>query len=811
MASSNIKMLGMYSGWDTESIISQMMKISQLRIDSKTRSRIALQWKQESLNNIKTELTDFRRTYLTALGASALRVSSAFNSTVAKISGTNAGAVSIKTSINSAVGTMKIGQVYSLAKNASVTTLGSASRDGAGFKLTDTLGSLLMNTGDVADNARTHVNGATITFSYSDSLDDINAKIKAGGGNAILFDKVDYQGRAYAQISVNGKSVTYYAEKAITAEQIVNSIGADVTFDTNTGFANVTLLGQNIQIWKNETLESINNKLDPGGANNPANIDQSKRISWYKDSVDGRVKAYVNFVGDGDGTITTSAPMAGVTAGYISDNKLSTAISFDSSGEATVTINGESVTINKNFTIEDINGEFINHANDIKWLTGADGVARATFTIDAGSGPETVTLSATDSGGDVGMGTLGGSIAQEANRTITTTIDKDGTKVTTSVYDRGIKWDTRYLSDGTKYATANIWIKTSNINSDPGVSIQINQDMTIQEMINKVNSSGAGVTMRYDRLSDQFVIENDRPDTPLQVGGLEAFGIFSTNVQAGSRAMVRINDELVTQNSNTFDYRGVTITLNETTQGSGAGGAWRDEDNITVSLTRDATDAIERVRAFVDSYNTIVSKLESLLSETKNRSERTYLALTDEEKQNMTEKQIEEWETIAKKGMLKNDSGIQSLINSLRGSLFETISSVGLTPHAIGLSTGRYDAGTGSQIVLDEDKLRAALEEDPEKIANLFMGISESGQDRGWLWRVDDLISSYVDGSQYRSISNLETSIRRANEEIEKLQDKMFEEEDKLYKRFAAMETALSKLQSQLDWFNAMMGTSNTK
>jgi flagellar hook-associated protein 2 len=68
---------------------------------------------------------------------------------------------------------------------------------------------------------------------------------------------------------------------------------------------------------------------------------------------------------------------------------------------------------------------------------------------------------------------------------------------------------------------------------------------------------------------------------------------------------------------------------------------------------------------------------------------------------------------------------------------------------------------------------------------------------------------SYVNGSQHNSISGLENSIRRSNEQMERMQQRMFDEEDRLYKKFAALETALSKLQSQSDWMMAMLNANN--
>jgi flagellar hook-associated protein 2 len=335
------------------------------------------------------------------------------------------------------------------------------------------------------------------------------------------------------------------------------------------------------------------------------------------------------------------------------------------------------------------------------------------------------------------------------------------------------------------------------------VAISLDKDMTVDDMIRKVNASSAGVTMTYDRMSDQFTIENkEAGPRNLTVWGLGAFGINNGFGETGSLAMVQINGEWVTKDSNTFDYRGVKITLNNTTEAVLPG------EETTVTLKRDATEAIGKIKGFIEGYNTIIKKLEDMLKERKTEKERAYGPLTDEEKAAMTDKQIEDWEAIAKKGLLRNDAGIQTMLSSLRNALFTSVKDAGLSPSAIGLQTGTYISGMGGQIVLDEDILRAALERDPEQVMNVFMGGTDSTEysERGLLWRMDDIMRGYVNGSQSISLSSLESSIRRENQQIEKLQLKMIEEEDRLYKKFAALETALSKIQQQSDWFTQMLG-----
>ena len=355
---------------------------------------------------------------------------------------------------------------------------------------------------------------------------------------------------------------------------------------------------------------------------------------------------------------------------------------------------------------------------------------------------------------------------------------------------------------------------TITINSN---TIELSEDDTVTSMINKVNSSGAGVTMSYDRLSDKFTLESTKIGgtvasdlqrseehnffTLLGLGG--GPGSVETN---GTIARAQVNGEWIESDKNTFDFRGLIITLNKTTNGTVMNGSTITGDpseDITVTLKRDATDAVNRIKGFIEAYNSIIKKIETLVRERKTTSEASYEPLTDEEKSVLSEKQIADWEAIAKKGILKNDNGLQNLATSLRGALYESVRSAGLSPAEIGLTTGNYFTESGGQIVLNEDKLRAALEEDPDRVAEVFAGTDGN---RGLLWRMNSIMETYVNRSQPETVKSLEESIRRANEQMTKLQERMYAEEDKLYRQFAAMESALSKLQSQGDWMNAMLG-----
>jgi len=433
------------------------------------------------------------------------------------------------------------------------------------------------------------------------------------------------------------------------------------------------------------------------------------------------------------------------------------------------------------------------------------GVYNSTVANLTGKNSDAVTI-ATTLGSSVGTISIGKieSLAKGANVTSTGSVSQGGSGFLASAKLGSLTFDGGGQINFDAGGKAVIKINDTEI--------EISEDDTISDMISKVNKSDAGVTMSYDRLADRFTLEGKTVGGPAfgisDVSGnaLSMFGLQQSNVKAGTPARLQINGEWVSSDTNTFDFRGMRITLHRTTNGTVTTGGVKtgdDDEDITVSLRRDATDAVNRIKGFIDAYNSIIKKIEGLVRERKTSGEASYLPLTDEEKSMMSEKQIEEWEAIARKGILRGDQGLQGLANSLRSALFQSVQSAGMSPSDIGLTTGNFFGGTGGQIILDEDKLRAALEEDPEKVADIFAGTEGN---RGFLWRMNTVMGDYMNKSQTITLKNLEDSIRRANEQMTKMQQKMYQEEDKLYKQFAAMETALSKMQSQGDWMSAMLG-----
>ena len=662
---SPIRMMGMSSGMDTDFIIQQSMRIHQMKIDSRMRSRTNLEWKQQMHTGIRDELRAFRQSFLTTIGPNAMMSSNVYNASTTKITGKNAGAVTIKTNSSSMLGNLTINSVTRLAQGARATASNVTGASGTGLSSTARLGNIL---------------GGNIEFT------DDTMRARTGPGDD---DFVEFKRDADGNLKLADG-------------------GTSVTFTTHT-----------------DDVTGIQSERWTGG---------------------------------------------GVTLQKLNGNIYSVTPSVNKDGEP-VMINA----INK-----DGKSLFTDADNNIYYKDGDEYFKQNGDPVDAGFDPE-------------------------------------------ELEPLQIQQETLTAISLQSWGTADVQI---GVGDGTPTTVTLHRNMTVNDMVREVNQKVSGVTMAYDALKDEFRIETnerrdpltgevlDRTGETLTLSGqlFEELGLITGGTQTfdnAQNAEFYVNGEINPRVSfsNSFEFRRLNITLNNTFNEL-TPTTTNIDDVINVEVARDVDAAVNKIKSFIDSYNTIISKLEKLLRERKTSSEAGYAPLTDEEKSQMSEKQIEEWESIAKKGLLRNDNALNSMVTSLRRALFDEIEGVGLSPSQIGITTGGYFDGTGGMIVLDEDRLREALEEDPEKVMNVFMANPSSTdyKERGLLYRMSDIMGGYLSDGATNTLDSLDRSIRQANAQIQRLQEKMWREEDRLYKQFAAMETALSNMQSQGDWFSAMLG-----
>ncbi len=334
---------------------------------------------------------------------------------------------------------------------------------------------------------------------------------------------------------------------------------------------------------------------------------------------------------------------------------------------------------------------------------------------------------------------------------------------------------------------------------------------TVQNLMYEVNSSiKANVTLSYSELTNTFKLVSDSEGANNQIQFEDLTGTFLSSgigidfssdtghAQTGADATFTLDGVTTTRSSNSFTIDGVQYELNENTT-----------SEITVTVKTDTTDTEERILNFVDQYNKLINNINNLVKEERDRD---YGPLTDAQKEEMTDEEIEIWEEKAKVGLLRNDSLLNGLMTELRGSLFATSSTLGINLMDLGITTSK-DHTNGGQLVVDKDRLIEAIESNPDGVKKLFTD-SESGLGV----TMDSILDKYVEttgsnkgallkkagmeGTTTEKENTLSKRINSLEDQVDTLLEKLEEAENKYYQQFSAMESAILEMNSMSSYIS---------
>jgi len=356
---------------------------------------------------------------------------------------------------------------------------------------------------------------------------------------------------------------------------------------------------------------------------------------------------------------------------------------------------------------------------------------------------------------------------------------------------------TKTLQDIANYNSGTITSGTVKIN---GVEITVDPTETLEDFLERINESSAGVTAWYDAYENKIYMRNNEggpkaitlEDTD-STNVFAILGIENHTLTPGQEAHVQISTDgsawmdLYTSNDS-FEYNGITFTIKKASS-----------DTITVRVERDVDQVISKIRDFVQKWNEIMDYINEKLTEEP---------VTDKSEDEMTEEE-------KMQGVLKNDSFLENIFDRLKSFITRKIEGdinylweIGITTG--GLGTG-YENMMKGHLELDEDTLRQALSEDPEKVWRFF-GNDEEGSEGftvqlyNYLW---DLTKFGGGIDQVAGVSGRLTREQRflairIAEMIERLQRR----EAELWRKFTAMEEAIAYLQMQSSWLSqASSGT----
>nr|WP_295971850.1 flagellar filament capping protein FliD [uncultured Bacillus sp.] len=328
---------------------------------------------------------------------------------------------------------------------------------------------------------------------------------------------------------------------------------------------------------------------------------------------------------------------------------------------------------------------------------------------------------------------------------------------------------------------------------------------SLDQVINKVNSSDAGVSMFYDSFKDQVtLIRNETGDFNTTGEEIYISGNFLNQVlkfdgateTGGQNAKFTLNGLETERYSNSFEINGVTLTLKKEFSDSAA----------TISINNDANAVFENIKGFVDKYNELIGKIQGKIQEERYRP---YSPLTDAQREQLSDKQEELWEEKAKSGLLRHDSTMTSLLSSMRLDFYGSVESENISQlynqlSKIGIKT-TSNYLEGGKLEINEAELKKAIENDPESVESLFRSSGISDSQKGIAQRLYDTVGKTMDilyekaGKSYSVYDQytMGKQLHDIEDQIDSYEDRLEDYEDRYYSQFTAMERAIQKANSQ--------------
>lgn len=355
--------------------------------------------------------------------------------------------------------------------------------------------------------------------------------------------------------------------------------------------------------------------------------------------------------------------------------------------------------------------------------------------------------------------------------------------------------------------------------------IEIDKEDTVNSVLEKINEH-SHVRAFYDMQSNKVFLEATRTgsyhpnggdtkesdDESSGDGGYEIeFGedsFFSKvlnlkqgNEKGGEDATFSYNGVKMTSKENSYELNDITFQFKDKTNG-----------NATLTVSNDTDAAFDSIMEYIDQYNEVVETFNETQKEEKHRD---YQPLTEEQKKEMSDKEIELWEEKAKSGILHGESAISGGLSSMRQSWYANVETDGdiksLTQLGITTSSNYLDGG--KLVVKDEAKLKEALRNDPDSVYKLFSNSGE-GEGRGIMNRLDDVIDSTMKNIERQAGSGTDTlenyslgkQMKGLNQRIDSFKERMTRVENRYWKQFSAMEKSIQQMNQQSDYFMQQFG-----
>ncbi|WP_028234321.1 flagellar filament capping protein FliD [Pseudobutyrivibrio sp. MD2005] len=342
-------------------------------------------------------------------------------------------------------------------------------------------------------------------------------------------------------------------------------------------------------------------------------------------------------------------------------------------------------------------------------------------------------------------------------------------------------------------------------------------DPTNQKWKEYIEKNFGAQNSEYDKRYTDFWTQSDNLELAQSVfyridlaanvsaGNLEINTTNQAHKVDGTDAEIELNGVTYTNNTNSITVNGLTIEALATTK-----------EAISVNVSNDTDALYDKVKDFLTSYNSLMNEMQKLYNAD---SAKDYEPLTEDEKAEMSESEIEKWEQKIKDSLLRRDTQLSSIISAMTMSMMKTYEVNGKTyawstfgVHTLGSMNAEKNEGYAYHIDGDsedsytsgnDEKLRAALAEDPDTVIEFLKQVTS-----GLYKAMDDKMKSSSIKSVYTVYNDKEMASEYSDYSslIKTWTDRVTDMEDAYYKKFAAMEKALATLQGNSSSISSLLG-----
>lgn len=697
-----IRLSGMVSGMDTESLVTALVSGYQLKKDNLVKAQTKLSWKQEKWKTMNTSIYSFYSGKL-----SAARFSKAYSLKKSTVS-------------NSSV--------------ATVTASSSAVAGDQTLKVKELASSGYLTGGEVTNKS------------------DSTSKITGSSKLSAITNKTSGQGSV--TLSVDGKSTNIELTDDMTVNQFLVKLkdaGVQASFDE----ANQRFFISSKTSGKDGDFSLV--------ANDTAGRDSLYELGLYTDDKTSTAEytKWAGYYNDTDGTYTSALDDI-INSAYESNK-----ISFDTVAKEKLAAYSKASA-----TVDSFNTKYMSD-------TGV--------TAEDNAKAQLAALISKGKGGDDNS-------------------DFDESKLT----DKEKENYKTLKSDIDNYNTA----KQSMEDLKDYVNIEVKDGKTTVSAL-KETDSAAGVANIAAKTAERNTKIKAELTTQYQNKAKSSYDMINAahefskgaSRKVGQDSEIELNGATFTSNSNNYSINGITIQVTAKT---------KDDEQVTITTDTDVDAIYKSIKDMFTDYNKLIKSMDEAYNADSSKG---YEPLTDDEKSAMTDDEVEKWEAKIKDSLLRKDDTLSSIINTMKNDMASsiTINGKSYALSSFGIATqGYFASGENEKGVYhidgdsddsvtsgNDDKLRAAIAGDPETVVSFFSQLfSKVYTDLGNKMATSSVSSAYTvynDKQMNKQYSEYTTKISAAESKITTW-------EDYYYSKFSAMESALSKLNSQTSSMSGLFG-----